>query len=127
MKRRILVVDDEEYILGLLDEVFHTAGYEVALASNGMNALELFKKGNNQVVILDLRLPDMSGVELGSEMKGLNPIAIIFAMTGYTSLFQLADCREAGFDDYFQKPVNLDLLTKSVDEAFLRLERWKGK
>jgi DNA-binding response OmpR family regulator len=45
-------------------------------------------------------------------------------VTGYTSLFEIAECREAGFDDYFTKPVEMKLLVKSADVAFEKLEKW---
>jgi hypothetical protein len=48
-------------------------------------------------------------------------------MTGYTSLFELTDCRDAGFDDYFIKPIELDLFIKTAENAFIKLDRWKKK
>ena len=48
-------------------------------------------------------------------------------MTAYVSVFALTECREAGFDDYFTKPVNLKLFHKAADDAFEKIERWKKK
>ena len=56
--------------------------------------------------------------------KGV-PMSIIFAITGYASIFELADCRDVGFEDYFKKPVNIKLLIHAVEEAFKKIERWK--
>ncbi len=52
---------------------------------------------------------------------------IIYAITGYASLFELADCREAGFDDYFQKPVEMKTLLKADQDAFKKIDRWKKR
>ena len=54
-------------------------------------------------------------------------MAIMFAVTGYSSLFELSGCREVGYEDYFRKPVDRKLVVKAVDYAFGRLERWMKK
>jgi len=80
-----------------------------------------------QVMFLDLNMPGMNGVELCRKIRHDFPMAIIHAMTGYSSLFELANCREAGFDDYFTKPVQLEQLIEAAEHAFRKLERWKKK
>ena len=72
---------------------------------------------NINVMFLDLKLPGTNGVELGREIRRQNPIASLFAVTGYVSLFELANCREAGFDDYFIKPAKLEDLLAAADMA----------
>jgi CheY-like chemotaxis protein len=73
-----------------------------------------------------MNLPGINGIELCQEIKKDLPMSIIHAVTGYASLFDLAECRKAGFDDYFTKPVNLKMLTKSASNAFEKLNRWKS-
>lgn len=125
MENKILVVDDEEAIRDTFDTAFGKAGYTVHCTGSAEEALDILKRDNIQVMFLDLKLPGMNGVELCRQIRKDKPIAIIHAVTGYTSLFELADCREAGFDDYFTKPVELEFLLKAADEAFERLGRWK--
>ena len=125
MENKILVVDDEEAIRDTFDMAFGKAGYTAHCAGSAEEALDILKRDNIQVMFLDLKLPGMNGVELCRQIRKDKPIAIIHAVTGYTSLFELADCREAGFDDYFTKPVELKFLLKAADEAFERLSRWK--
>lgn len=125
MDRSILVVDDEEVIRDVLERAFSRADYSVHCAESAEEALEVLKQENIQVMFLDLKLPGMSGVDLGKQIRKDKPIAIIYAITGYTSLFELADCRGAGFDDYFTKPVELKLLYKAAEDAFEKLDRWK--
>ncbi|MCK5193792.1 MAG: response regulator [Desulfobulbaceae bacterium] len=125
MENTILVVEDEEPIRLLYKNAFEKQGYTVLTAEDGITAIEILSSANVQVMFLDLGLPGMDGVELCRKIRSTHPIAIISAVTGYASLFELADCREAGFDDYFIKPVNLPTLFKAAEDAFDRLMRWK--
>ena len=124
MKKKILIVDDEQSILDMLYEVFTEAGFETYLASSVEDALSKIRLNHIQVMFLDLNLPGMNGIELCSKIKKLYPITLIYSMTGYKTLFQLVDCLEAGFDDYFLKPVSLDMFIKAAENAFEKLERW---
>ncbi len=125
--RKILVVDDEEAILNLFEQAFSRDGYKVRTAESAEEALELLKGEKIQVMFLDLNMPGMNGIDLCKEIRKDFPMAIIHAVTGYSSLFELADCREAGFDDYFTKPVNLIALQKAAKDAFEKLDRWKKR
>jgi len=126
MNRTILVVDDEKSIRDLMSEAFRGAGYDVLSAASGEEALELVRKHHVQVMFLDLKLPGMNGVELCQRIRKETPLACLYAMTGYISLFELAACREAGFDDYFTKPVKLQVLFKAAEQAFEKMRRWKN-
>ncbi|MCE5271242.1 response regulator [bacterium] len=127
MKKRILFVDDEVSILEMLRMAFEQFGYEVYTADSGMQAVELLKSVKVDCMFFDLRLPGMDGIELCRIIRRDNPIAAIFAMTGYANVFELFDCREAGFDDYFLKPLDLQAILGTVEAAYERLERWKLK
>jgi CheY-like chemotaxis protein len=76
-------------------------------------------------MFLDIRLPGMSGVELCKKIRSKDQISIIHAFTGYSNIYGLLECRAAGFDDFFVKPVKLDVLLKAAQDSFERLERWK--
>jgi len=125
MTKRVLVVDDEAPIRELMTEALSRSGCEVVTAASGEEALERLRQGNLQVMLLDLKLPGMDGVELARRIKRERPMAIMYAMTGYSSLFELADCREAGFDDYFLKPLRLEDISTAINQAFEKLERWR--
>jgi DNA-binding response OmpR family regulator len=125
MNNTILIVDDEASILNMLEKAFIKHGYTVRSAESAEEALKILKHENIQVMFLDLKLPGISGVDLCRQIRKDKPIAIIYAITGYTSLFELAECREAGFDDYFTKPVELKILWKAARDAFEKLDRWK--
>ncbi len=125
MEKRILVVDDEESICMLLKSALCAKGYEVVTVNSALEALELLEQQTILVMFLDLNLPDMNGVELCRKIIKQNPLSIAYAITGYASHFELANCKEAGFEDYFKKPVSLKNIYKSAENAFEKLERWK--
>jgi DNA-binding response OmpR family regulator len=125
--RYILVVDDELSILTALEKVFSRAGYRAYLAETAEEALGILEKENINVMFLDLNLPGMNGVELCRKIRKDRPIAVIHAITGYASLFELTDCREAGFDDYFTKPADMEMLLTAAQNAFEKVDRWKKR
>ena len=125
--KKILVVDDEAPIREVFTEFYRQAGYMVETAESGEKALEILAQENIEVMFLDLRMPGINGVDLCREIRQKNPIACIYAVTGNASFLELANCREAGFDDYFTKPVSQEILTRAVEEAFEKLERWKRR
>ena len=125
MKGKILVVDDELSIRDLFAETFSEAGYNVRLAENGEQALNILKEERIDVIFLDLRLFGMNGIELCRQIRRTNPISLIYAVTGWAALFEIEECRQAGFDDYFTKPVRPEMITKAVEDAFEKLGRWK--
>ena len=125
-EKQILFVDDERWIRELLVEAFSRSGYAARGAESAEDALEILKDEMFHVLFLDLNLPGMNGIDLCRRIRKDSPLAVIYALTGYGSLFELTDCREAGFDDYFTKPASLDDLFDAAENAFGKLERWKS-
>ena len=123
--KRILIVDDEVLILDTLKEAFGLAGYTVLTAASAEDALKILKDESIMVMFLDIILPGMSGVELCKKIRIENQIGIIHAFTGYSNLHGLLECRAAGFDDFFIKPIKINILLKAAQEAFEKLERWE--
>ena len=99
-----MIVDDEVSIRDLFLSAFSDAGYSVHLAENGEQALHILKQQEIDLIFLDLKLFGMNGIELCRQIKKDKPVSIIYAITGWTGLFEVEECREAGFDDYFTKP-----------------------
>lgn len=126
-KRQLLIVDDDEHIRNMFSRAFSDAGYIVTTASSAEEALELQRKHGFGVLFLDLDLPGMNGIELCRQIRKLWPMSIAYAVTGYASLFELSDCREAGFEDYFTKPANLSEILATASHAFNKQERWRRR
>ena len=124
MEKRILVVDDEPSMLDFMETVLEDAGYEVLLADGADKALEIFSRQEVSLVFLDLRLFGVNGMELCRKMRQKKPLTILYAMTGWSGLFDIEECREAGFDDYFAKPLRLETIMQAVEGAFEKRARW---
>ncbi len=124
-EQSILFVDDEVAILKMLDRSFSRAGYTVHRAQSGEAALRVLQQESIHVMFFDLNMPGMNGIDLCRRLRPERPMDMIYALTGYARLFELAECREAGFDDYFKKPADLKLLHATVDAAFEKRNRWK--
>jgi len=125
--RVLLIVEDEPTVRHLFKEQFEKEGYSVITAESAEEALAILKTRRILVLFLDLKLPGMDGVQLCREIKKIQPISIAYAVTGYASLFQLTDCIESGFSDYFIKPVKTRVLYKAARDAFEKLDRWRSK
>ena len=126
-EKKILVVDDEIAILEVMKEIFGLKGYKVSAAGSAEEALNILSKETFAVMFLDLKLPGMDGIELCKRIRKDNLGAVIYALTGYTNFYTLIDCRVAGFDDFFVKPVGVEVLLKAANDAFEKTERWKVK
>lgn len=127
MNRTILLVDDEELVLKTLQKVLGHEDYEVLTAMSGEAALEITEQQNVRVFLLDLNMPDMNGVELCKKIKAKDPVACVYALTGYADDYTIALCREAGFDDYFTKPFKIDQILGAAQAAFDKLVRWESQ
>ncbi len=125
MSKTVLVIDDEESICAILNKILSSHGYQVITSSNGEEAVELIRKEITHVHLIDMNLPGINGFEVFRRIKEERPIGFYFAMTGFSSVFGLAKCRKAGFDNYFSKPLDIKMLLKAVEFAFENLNRWK--
>ena len=125
MEKRILVVDDEAAISKLMARALTKAGYEVQTAVSAEEALELIKTYKYMVFFLDLKLPKMNGIELCRIIRRDYPLTICYAVTGYADTFEVSDCREAGFEDFFTRPVNLQEIQGAAVQAFIKQSHWK--
>jgi DNA-binding NtrC family response regulator len=118
MEKRILVVDDEAPIAEMMARALTKAGYNVETASSAKEALELISLNKYFVFFLDLNIPQMNGIELCRLIRKDNPLSIAYAISGYTTAFREFDYQEAGFADYFIKPIKLQRLLSAAEDAF---------
>jgi len=107
MWEKVLVVDDERQIRDLLKEFLTNEVYEVILASNGKEAIELTENENPDVILLDLKMPGINGIEVCKRLKEepKTQFIPIIVITGYVD--NKIDAIEAGADDFVHKPINL--------------------
>jgi len=127
MEINVLVVEDEPQIRQIYEDGFSNAGYAVQVAESAESAVDMLRTSQASVFFLDLNLPGMDGVELCRKIHAQNPTAVIYAVTGYNFLFGLPECRSAGFEDYFVKPVRMSTLLDAAEHAFSKQHRWQRR
>lgn len=119
-KPRLLIVDDELLIRDLLYDYFADRAFEISVAENGQRALSLLEKSRFDTVILDLKMPDIDGLELAERIRSGDKDLPIILITGHPSLESAIEALRRRVDDYFVKPVNLTHLRRAVDAAVAR-------
>ncbi len=123
---RILIVDDEEQMRDLLTKVLEKNGYQVAVSGDGAQALALLEREPADLVVTDVRMPGLSGMEALRAIKELNPEIVVIIMTAFGSIDQAVQAVKEGAYDYINKPFKIDemLLTikKALEERRLRHE-----
>ncbi len=116
-KINILVVDDEDVMRSLLFDALTDVGYNVEVASSAEEALEKFRHIPFEIVITDLKMPGMSGIEVMSKLKETNSNICIIVITGYPSIERAIEVMRQGAYDYITKPFNLEELRVIVKRA----------
>jgi len=114
---RILVVDDEENMRRFLCILLEKEGYEVVCASSGVEALELFREESFRLLITDLKMPGMSGIELLERVRGEDPSVPVVILTAFASDASAVDAMEKGAYQYIEKKAKNDEITLVVKNA----------
>ena len=134
----ILIVDDEQSYRQLLSLVFEGDGHTIRTASNGREALELLQHDPADVVISDVRMPDMDGIEMLSSLRETQPDLGVVLMTAFASVETAREAFKLGADDFIQKPFDVEelklIVKKTLEKqalinenrAFKRAQRERG-
>ncbi len=117
MKFTLLIIDDEKNIREGLAANFELEGYNVKLAENGKQGLDLISKGDIDLVITDLRMPGITGEEVLRKVSSESPGIPVIVLTGHGSIDSAVDAMRNGAYDFLTKPLNLDRLTLIVKRA----------
>ncbi len=118
----ILIVDDEKVIQDSCRQILKKEGYKANVASDGKEALRMFKEELFHVVILDIRMSGMDGMEVLTKIKEESPETPVIIMTGFASIESAVDAIKSGAFDYLSKPFTPDELRISVRKALERRE-----
>ncbi|MCK4411275.1 response regulator, partial [Candidatus Bipolaricaulota bacterium] len=116
-KPDILIIEDDESTRKTLTVVLGKKGYGTETASTGKEALERAKKQSFDVTLLDIRLPDMDGMELVAPLKELHPDLAVIVITGYASLETALQALKEGAADYITKPLDMEKVLEAIGEA----------
>jgi DNA-binding NtrC family response regulator len=114
MAFRIVVAEDEEITLNNIIESLREEGYEVAGTKDGLDALGKIEKGNFDVLITDIKMPGLTGLELLSRVKERSPDTEVIVITGFGSIGSAVEAMKIGSYDYITKPFDLDELAHKV-------------
>lgn len=114
---RVLLVDDEEELVSTLVERLDYRGIFAVYALNGQEALQKMREEHFEVVVLDLKLPGMDGLEVLRLINQEHPEVPVLLITGHGSLADEIDQKPEGAFDYLAKPINLDDLIAKMKEA----------
>ncbi|MDF2668371.1 MAG: CheY-like receiver protein [Paenibacillus sp.] len=115
-KRKVLIVDDQNGIRVLLVEVFSSEGYHTSQASNGKLALEIVRKDPPDLVLLDMKIPGMDGLDILKHIKQINPSIKVIMMTAYGELDMIKEATDLGALMHFTKPFDIDDLRLAVNK-----------
>lgn len=116
--KKILVIDDEPIVRTSCVRSLSPEGYEVKSASSGREGLELLENEPVDLVLLDLKMPDMDGIEVLKIIKNRWPETKIIMITGYSTVETAVKTLKLGAFSYLEKPFTPDTLLETVKEAF---------
>ena len=118
---RILVVDDEIHVVRLLRKYLASKAYEVHTAVNGLEAIEKVKEVKPHVVLLDIIMPGMGGIDTLKEIKKINPKIAVIMVTAVIDEELAKRALQLGADDYITKPLDLNYIETSVMVKMIQL------
>ncbi|MFD2614561.1 response regulator [Paenibacillus gansuensis] len=119
-KKKVLIVDDQNGIRVLLLEVFSSEGYRTFQASNGKLALEIVRKESPDLVLLDMKIPGMDGLEILKHIKNIDKEIKVIMMTAYGELDMIKESTELGALMHFTKPFDIDEMIAAVNSQLGR-------
>jgi len=118
---KILIVDDDELMRNTLRDILEANGYPVMVASGGRQGVELFRKEPPSATLLDLKMPDMDGIETMQELKKLDPDVPIIFVTAHAEIPAAVDAIKRGAYDFILKPPKYDRLIFTLERAVEKL------
>jgi len=127
MDFKILVVDDEAVVRDVIQRVLSIEGYQIKTADCGKESLILLESFKPDLVLLDLHLDDMNGMEILSQIKGVNPEILIIIITAFPAIESAVQAMKEGAYDYIQKPFMVEDLILTIRKAFTILSEKRKK
>ena len=125
-KYKILIVDEEEVVLCALKKPLEQEGYIVETAQSGTNAFEKVKSDKYHIVLINVVIPDMDGLELLKEVKKYDPMTQIIMMAECSTMDKILSALEYGANDYIYKPLKKpEYVISVIDHSVQKLERWR--
>jgi DNA-binding NtrC family response regulator len=124
---QLLLVDDEKRFLSTTSKILTQRGLKVFTATSGAEALEILKRENIHVVILDVKMPVMDGMATLSEIKSRFPLVEVIMLTGHGTIESAVEGLKSGATDYLTKPIDIEVLIAKAKEAYVKHRRLEEK
>ena len=115
MPAKLLVVDDENGILEEVKSYFEEEGFQVFIADSGEEGIQILKREKPDILLVDMKLPDMSGLLVLKVAKESSPLTKVIVNTGYVDQVLIDQAEELGRDVFLQKPFDLMCLKKEIE------------
>ena len=123
MENKILVVDDEDFHRELMQKLLLKLGYDVAVVESAEAAFSHLEREKVSIIITDLILLEMDGVEFCRKIRETDSNTIVIALSGHTDLYEADKLKEVGFDNHLTKPFKIDVIEKAIQEGFAEFHR----
>ena len=114
---KILLIDDEEDIVRVLSMSLKSDGYDVVSALSGKEGLEVFKKESPDIILTDIKMPGMDGIEVLKKVKKIDPETEVIIITGHGDIDTAIEALQYGASDFINKPVRDEALSIALDRA----------
>lgn len=122
MSRSILLVDDDREVLNLLSKFFEREGWQVARAADAKTCADLYERDGQDVIVLDLDLPGLSGLKLLEVLRARDPDATVIMLTGHGDIATAVEAMQLGAENFLTKPVELAHMAAAADRAYEKVE-----
>jgi putative two-component system response regulator len=119
---KVLVIDDDQAMLDLICKVLKQRGFDLYAASDGDKGMELFKKENPSIILTDINMPEITGIEILKIIKKVSPITQVIVFSGVGTTADVIEALRLGATDYLVKPFNIGLLIHTVSRCIERHE-----
>ena len=119
-QRDILIVDDDRQVREVLHQIFVSAGYNCLLANDGREGVEVFEAGRPPLIVTDLKMPVMTGMQLLQQVRAIDADAAVIVLTGAADVKTAIESLKLGAYDFILKPVNVDELLIAAERALER-------
>jgi DNA-binding NtrC family response regulator len=126
-KMKLMLVDDEERFLSTTQKLLGKKGYDAVTCTSGGDALEKLQMENIHVVILDVKMPGMDGIETLKAIKRRFPLVEVIMLTGHGTVESAVEGLKSGATDYLTKPADVDELIEKAEQAFARRKQLEEK
>ena len=124
-EKKLLVVDDDISYLNALKKIITKMGYAAEVAAGSEEALKILENEKFPLIITDLDMPGLDGVELCKQIKEINSKSIVYALSGYITEYDTENLEKSGFDGYLSKPAKIEVLKQAIEGAFDKIEEKK--